>query len=204
MHRTKAFSVASATEPLAPFSLDRRAPLPGDVQIEILFCGVCHSDIHTVRNEWHNTIYPCVPGHEIVGRVTAVGSDVNAFKEGDLAAVGCMVDSCRTCPNCQRGLEQLCDNTFTLTYNSPDKHSGGITYGGYSKSTFIKPLRKVGITVVGRSIYHDRPRGVVSAGPEEPAPLRRHHLLLALAPMGRQSRAESRHRRTRRPRSHGS
>ncbi len=137
MHRTKAFSASSATAPLAPFSLDRRAPLPTDVQIEILFCGVCHSDIHTVRDEWHNTIYPCVPGHEIVGRVTAVGGEVTRFKAGDLAAVGCMVDSCRTCPNCQRGLEQLCDNGFTLTYNSPDKHSGGITYGGYSDQIVV-------------------------------------------------------------------
>ncbi|MEA3187329.1 MAG: alcohol dehydrogenase [Chthoniobacter sp.] len=137
MHSTKAFSATSATTPLAPFSLDRRDPLPGDVQIEILFCGVCHSDIHQVRDEWHNTVYPCVPGHEIVGRVTAIGSEVTKFKEGDLAAVGCMVDSCRTCPSCQRGLENLCQPGFTLTYNSPDKHSGGVTYGGYSQRIVV-------------------------------------------------------------------
>ena len=137
MKRTNAFSALSATSSLAPFSLDRRAPLPSDVQIEILFCGVCHSDIHTVRNEWQNTIYPCVPGHEIVGRVTAVGDAVKKFKVGDLAAVGCMVDSCRTCPSCQRGLEQFCDQFPILTYNSPDKHSEGVTYGGYSDGIVV-------------------------------------------------------------------
>src|SRR6187402_2919516 len=125
MNRTKAFSALSASASLAPYSLVRREPLPADVQIEILYCGVCHSDIHQARNEWANTIYPCVPGHEIVGRVTAVGSAVTKFKEGDLAAVGCMVDSCRTCPSCQAGFEQLCDQFPTFTYNGPDKHSGG-------------------------------------------------------------------------------
>ena len=137
MKRTKAFSALSATSQLAPFSLDRRAPLPSDVQIEILFCGVCHSDIHQARNEWQNTIYPCVPGHEIVGRVTSVGDAVTKFKVGDLAAVGCMVDSCRTCPSCRRGFEQYCDQFPILTYNSPDKHSGGVTYGGYSDSIVV-------------------------------------------------------------------
>ncbi|MDR3406809.1 MAG: NAD(P)-dependent alcohol dehydrogenase [Chthoniobacter sp.] len=137
MKRTQAFSALSATSPLAPFSLDRRAPLPGDVQIEILFCGVCHSDIHQARNEWQNTIYPCVPGHEIVGRVTSVGSAVTKFKAGDLAAVGCMVDSCRTCPSCRQGFEQLCDQFPVFTYNGPDKHSGGVTYGGYSDSIVV-------------------------------------------------------------------
>ncbi len=135
--RTKAYSALSATSPVAPFSLDRRAPLPSDVQIEILYCGVCHSDIHQARNEWQNTIYPCVPGHEIVGRVTATGSDVKKFKTGDLVAVGCMVDSCRTCPSCKKGLEQLCDQFPILTYNGPDKHSGGMTYGGYSDSIVV-------------------------------------------------------------------
>ncbi|MDB6137644.1 MAG: yahK 2, partial [Verrucomicrobiaceae bacterium] len=123
MKHTHAYSVASATASLAPFSLDRRDPLPMDVQIEILYCGVCHSDIHQARNEWHNTIYPCVPGHEIVGRVTAVGSEVKKFKTGDLAAVGCMVDSCRTCPSCLAGNEQLCDQFPIFTYNGPDKQS---------------------------------------------------------------------------------
>ena len=137
MHQTKAFSAAGASARLAPFSLNRRAPKPTDVQIDILFCGVCHSDIHQARDEWHNTIYPCVPGHEIVGRVSAVGNAVTKFKEGDLVGVGCLVDSCRTCPNCQRGEEQLCDNGFTLTYNGEDKHLGGVTYGGYSERVVV-------------------------------------------------------------------
>jgi uncharacterized zinc-type alcohol dehydrogenase-like protein len=132
---TKAYAATAATSPLAPFSLKRRDPLPSDVQIDILYCGVCHSDLHQTRNEWSEfapTVYPCVPGHEIVGRVSKVGSQVKKFKEGDRAAVGCMVDSDRTCPNCQRGLEQYCHSFPTLTYNAPDKHSGGVTYGGYS------------------------------------------------------------------------
>lgn len=135
--KTVGYAATSARSPLAPFSFARREPLPQDVQIEILYCGVCHSDLHTVRNEWQNTTYPVVPGHEIVGRVTAVGDDVKRFKVGDLAAVGCLVDSCRTCPNCQAGLEQYCDVAFVGTYNSPDKHLGGMTYGGYSKSIVV-------------------------------------------------------------------
>ena len=117
----------------------RRDPTENDVQIEILFCGICHSDLHTVRNEWSSvmaTAYPCVPGHEIVGRVTKVGSAVTGFKPGDLAGVGCLVDSDRTCPACKAGLEQFCPN-MTLTYNSPDKHTGGVTYGGYSDSIVV-------------------------------------------------------------------
>jgi uncharacterized zinc-type alcohol dehydrogenase-like protein len=132
---TKAYAAQSATTPLAPFSLARRDPLPTDVQIDILYCGVCHSDLHQVRNEWKDampTVYPCVPGHEIVGRVSKVGKAVKKFKAGDYAAVGCMVDSCRTCPNCKKGLEQYCVKFATFTYNSPDKHSGGVTYGGYA------------------------------------------------------------------------
>ena len=134
---TKAYAAQSATAPLAPFTLERRAPQPSDVQIEVLFCGVCHSDLHTARGEWGGTVFPCVPGHEIVGRVTDVGASVKNFKKGDLAAVGCMVDSDRTCPNCQAGLEQFCESRATFTYNSPDKHSGGITYGGYAKSIVV-------------------------------------------------------------------
>ncbi len=134
---TKAYAASSAAEPLAPFSLTRREPLPSDVVIDILFCGVCHSDLHQVRNEWHNTIYPCVPGHEIVGRVVNVGSAVRKFREGDMAAVGCMVDSCRSCPSCKRGLEQYCLNFPTFTYNGQDKHSGGVTYGGYSERIVV-------------------------------------------------------------------
>jgi uncharacterized zinc-type alcohol dehydrogenase-like protein len=139
MYNAKAYSAASETSPLASATIPRRDLLEGDVQIEILFCGVCHSDLHQVRNEWSEvmpTVYPCVPGHEIVGRVTKVGSAVTAFKPGDLAAVGCMVDSDRTCPECEAGQEQFCPN-FTLTYNFPDKHLGGVTYGGYSDSIVV-------------------------------------------------------------------
>jgi uncharacterized zinc-type alcohol dehydrogenase-like protein len=128
----RAYAANSAESPLAPFALARREPLAGDVEIDILYCGVCHSDLHQARNEWHNTIYPCVPGHEIVGRVRRVGSSVKKFREGDLAAVGCMVDSCRTCASCRRGLEQYCEKFPTFTYNGTDKHLGGVTYGGYS------------------------------------------------------------------------
>src|SRR6266850_4455532 len=139
MYNTKAYSAASATSPLASTKINRRDPTERDVQIEILFCGVCHSDLHQVRNEWSEvmpTVYPCVPGHEIVGRVTRVGSAVTVFKPGDLAAVGCMVDSDRTCPECQAGQEQFCPN-FILTYNFPDKHLGGVTYGGYSDGIVV-------------------------------------------------------------------
>ena len=134
MYNAKAYSAASATSPLASSTIPRRDPNERDVQIQILFCGICHSDLHSVRNEWSEfmpTVYPIVPGHEIVGRVTAVGSAVTGFKPGDLAAVGCMVDSDGSCPKCQGGLEQFCQNV-TLTFNSEDKHLGGVTYGGYS------------------------------------------------------------------------
>ncbi len=121
--KTTGYAAHSSTSPLQPFSFERRNPGPHDVQIEILFCGVCHSDLHTARNEWTNTTYPVVPGHEIAGRVTKVGAQVRKFKEGDLAAVGCMVDSDRTCPACKAGLEQYCEGPATFTYNSEDKHS---------------------------------------------------------------------------------
>ncbi|MEG4352516.1 NAD(P)-dependent alcohol dehydrogenase [Microcoleus sp. LAD1_D5] len=139
MYNTKAYSAASATSPLASDTIARRDPTEHDVQIEILFCGICHSDVHSVRNEWSDfmsTTYPIVPGHEMVGRVTQVGSAVTKYKPGDLAGVGCMVDSDGTCPNCKTGLEQFCPN-LTLTYNSPDKHLGGVTYGGYSDSIVV-------------------------------------------------------------------
>ena len=139
MYKAKAYSATSAASPLAGTTIARRDPTENDVQIEILFCGICHSDLHQVRNEWKNvmpTVYPCVPGHEIVGRVTGVGSKVTKFKPGDVAAVGCLVDSDRTCPECQAGLEQFCPN-LTLTYNFPDKHLGGVTYGGYSDSMVV-------------------------------------------------------------------
>jgi uncharacterized zinc-type alcohol dehydrogenase-like protein len=139
MYKAKAYSAASATLPLASSIIPRRDTTEHDVQIEILFCGICHSDLHSVRNEWSSimpTVYPIVPGHEIVGRVTKVGSAVTKLKPGDLAGVGCLVDSDHTCPNCQDGLEQLCPNQ-TLTFNSPDKHLGGVTYGGYSDSIVV-------------------------------------------------------------------
>jgi uncharacterized zinc-type alcohol dehydrogenase-like protein len=139
MYNAKAYAAGSAVSPLASTTVARRDPTEDDVQIEILFCGICHSDLHQVRNQWKNimpTVYPCVPGHEIVGRVTRVGSAITGFKPGDLAAVGCMVDSDRTCPECQAGLEQFCPN-LTLTYNFPDKHLGGVTYGGYSDSVVV-------------------------------------------------------------------
>src|SRR5271169_1029149 len=140
MYKAKAFSATSATSPLGSTTIQRREPTETDVQIEILFCGICHSDLHQVRNEWSGTmptVYPCVPGHEIVGRVTKTGSAVTQFKVGDLAAVGCMVDSDGTCPECKAGFEQFCHN-FTLTYNFPDKQTGGVTYGGYSDSIVVK------------------------------------------------------------------
>jgi uncharacterized zinc-type alcohol dehydrogenase-like protein len=139
MSNAKAYAASSATSPLAATTIARRDPTANDVQIEILFCGICHSDLHQVRNEWNEvmpTVYPCVPGHEIVGRVTKVGSAVKKFKVGDLAGVGCMVDSDRTCPECKAGFEQFCNNMI-LTYNFPDKHLGGVTYGGYSDAIVV-------------------------------------------------------------------
>jgi uncharacterized zinc-type alcohol dehydrogenase-like protein len=139
MFNARAYSATSASSALASATIARRDPTETDVQIEILFCGICHSDLHQVRNEWKEvmpTVYPCVPGHEIVGRVIKVGSAVTTFKAGDLAAVGCMVDSDGTCPACKEGLEQFCPN-MTLTYNFPDKHTGGVTYGGYSDSIVV-------------------------------------------------------------------
>lgn len=134
---TRAYAAQSATSPLAPHAITRRQPTPTDVAIDIMFCGVCHSDLHFVRNEWGMTQYPVVPGHEILGRVSAVGKDVKKFKVGDLASVGCLVDSCRSCSSCARGLEQFCLNGPVFTYNGPDKHSGGMTFGGYSESVVV-------------------------------------------------------------------
>ena len=135
--KTNSYAAQNATTPLAPFNFQRRDSGAHDVQIQILYCGVCHSDVHIVRNEWHGTTYPCVPGHEIIGRVVKVGAHVKKFKEGDIAAVGCMVDSCRTCENCKDDLEQFCEKGPTFTYNAPDKHTGGMTYGGYSESVVV-------------------------------------------------------------------
>ncbi|MDB6149083.1 MAG: alcohol dehydrogenase [Chthoniobacter sp.] len=138
MNPIKAYAAASKTAPLELSSIHRRDPGPCDVQIEILFCGVCHSDLHTVRDEWGGTVYPCVPGHEIVGRVVKVGPEVKKVREGDLAGVGCLVDSCRNCGNCRDGFEQFCEEGAIFTYNAQDKHSGGVTYGGYAESIVVK------------------------------------------------------------------
>jgi alcohol dehydrogenase (NADP+) len=140
MIETTGYATHSSTSPLKLFSFHRRDPGPHDVQIEIAYCGVCHSDLHTVRNEWENfmpTVYPAVPGHEIVGRVAKVGREVRKFKEGGLAAVGCLVDSCRKCESCKAGLENYCEVGATFTYNSPDPHLGGVTYGGYSQRIVV-------------------------------------------------------------------
>src|SRR5438552_2606121 len=177
-YNAKAYSAASETSPLASTKIDRREPTERDVQIEILFCGICHSDLHSVRNEWSEfmpTVYPIVPGHEIVGRVTKVGSAVTKYKSGDVVAVGCMVDSDRTCPQCKAGFEQYCPN-MVLTFNSPDQHLGGRTYGGYSESIVVDehfvlrvpsnlkldaaaPLLCAGITT-----YSPMPHGVLGKG----------------------------------------
>jgi uncharacterized zinc-type alcohol dehydrogenase-like protein len=139
-YTAKSFAAQSPTAKLAPHVITRRAPLARDVQIEVLYCGVCHSDLHQARDEWKSampTTYPCVPGHEIVGKVTRVGSDVKQFRAGDMVGVGCMVDSCRTCPSCREGFEQFCEPGATFTYNAPDKHLGGVTFGGYSESIVV-------------------------------------------------------------------
>jgi uncharacterized zinc-type alcohol dehydrogenase-like protein len=133
----RAYAAQNATAALAPHVIQRREPGGTDVAIDILYCGVCHSDLHTARGEWPGTLYPCVPGHEIVGRVTRVGKAVTRFKAGDLAAVGCMVDSCRACPSCQAGLEQYCHAFPVLTYNGPDRFLGGHTLGGYSTGVVV-------------------------------------------------------------------
>jgi len=136
MTKVNAYAVPAATSALGPLIIERRTPGLHDIQIEILYCGVCHSDIHQARNEWGNSIYPMVPGHEIVGRVSAVGDHVKNFKVGDLAGVGCLVDSCRTCSQCEAGEEQFCENGMTGTYNSIDKN-GQTTYGGYSTQVVV-------------------------------------------------------------------
>lgn len=133
----KAYGAASPVAELRLINIDRRQATAKDIEIDILFCAVCHSDLHTARNDWGGTVYPSVPGHEIVGRVTKLGSNVTKFKVGDLAAVGCMVDSCQTCPSCAQDLEQYCKNGFVGTYNGKDKHLGGRTFGGYSEKIVV-------------------------------------------------------------------
>jgi uncharacterized zinc-type alcohol dehydrogenase-like protein len=136
-YSVKAYSATSAQSPLAPATISRRDPTENDVQIDILYCGVCHSDLHFARDEWHFTQYPAVPGHEIVGRVKSVGSGVTKFKAGDLVGVGCLVDSCRTCPDCRSGLEQFCTE-MVMTYGSMDKHLNAPTLGGYSQAIVVR------------------------------------------------------------------
>ena len=137
MTSTSAYAAQSATSPFAPIRIDRREPGPTDVRIEIRFCGVCHSDLHTARSEWPGTVYPVVPGHEIVGVVTEVGAEVTGFRPGDRAGAGCLVDSCRTCGACAADLEQYCEVEPVFTYNSPDRHTGGVTYGGYASHIVV-------------------------------------------------------------------
>jgi len=137
MNNAIGYATHGATEPLKFFKFQRREVGPHDVQLEILYCGICHSDIHSARNEWHNAIYPMVPGHEIIGKITKIGEEVSTFKVGDLVGVGCLVGSCRTCSSCQDGLEQYCESGFTLTYNSKEEETGGITYGGYSNTMVV-------------------------------------------------------------------
>ena len=135
--KVKAFGAASIEAPLKQMSIERRELTAKDIEIEILYCGVCHSDLHTAKNDWGGTIYPAVPGHEIVGKVTKVGKDVSKLKAGDFAAVGCLVDSCRECDSCKKDLEQYCLNGFTGTYNGKDKHLGTQTFGGYSEKVVV-------------------------------------------------------------------
>jgi uncharacterized zinc-type alcohol dehydrogenase-like protein len=133
----RGYAAQSATTPLAPHQFERRAPRPDDVVIDILYCGVCHSDIHQARNEWGGSRYPLVPGHEIIGRVASVGAQVTRFKQGDMVGVGCMVDSCQHCDACAQGLEQYCKETPTFTYNSIDRRDGMPTFGGYSERIVV-------------------------------------------------------------------
>lgn len=137
MTNAKGYAAQSATTPLVPFEFKRRDTGSDDVRIRILYCGICHSDIHMARNEWHNTIYPVVPGHEIIGQVTEVGKNVKKFKVGDHVGVGCLVGSCGNCAGCDEGCEQYCENGMVLTYNGPEKQTNGVTYGGYSDSIVV-------------------------------------------------------------------
>lgn len=170
--KTSAYAAQTATTPLAPFDIQRRDVGKRDVQIKILYCGVCHSDLHTVRSEWQGTTYPCVPGHEIIGRVVKVGKDVKKFEEGDTVGVGCMVDSCLTCANCKEDLEQFCDST-TFTYNSPDQKSGGITYGGYSDSIVVD---KAFVLKIPKNLDLAATAPLLCAGITTYSPMRHHNV----------------------------
>jgi alcohol dehydrogenase (NADP+) len=171
--KTNAYAAQTAKAPLTPLTIDRREVGKHDVQIEILFCGVCHSDLHTARGEWQGTTYPCVPGHEIVGRVVKVGENVSKFKEGDTVGVGCMVDSCLTCANCKDDLEQFCTVGTIFTYNSPDKHTGGITYGGYSQSIVVD---KAFVLKIPKHLDLAATAPLLCAGITTYSPLHRHNV----------------------------
>ncbi len=169
--KTNAYAAQTAKAPLKAVTIDRREVGKHDVQIEILFCGVCHSDLHTARGEWEGTTYPCVPGHEIVGRVVKVGENVSKFREGDTVGVGCMVDSCLTCANCKDDLEQFCTVGTIFTYNSPDKHTGGITYGGYSQSIVVD---KAFVLKIPKNLDLAATAPLLCAGITTYSPLHRH------------------------------
>jgi len=170
--KTKAFGALAADKPLEPMTIERRPPGPHDVQIDIAYCGVCHSDLHQARSEWSNTLYPCVPGHEIVGHVTAVGDAVAKFKVGDTVGVGCMVGSCKHCPSCDEGLEQYCDNGFVGTYNGPSDESPGHTLGGYSQHIVVDDSFVLNITHPTEQLAAVAP--LLCAGITTYSPLRRH------------------------------
>ena len=191
MIEVRGYSVRDSRSPLAPFVFERREPGPLDVQIEILYCGICHSDLHQCRNDWSNSLYPMVPGHEIVGRVVRVGARVKKLKAGDLAAVGCMVDSCRECSACKADLEQYCEKVATWTYNSKERGSDRLTFGGYSEQIVVD--ERFVVTV---------PAGLDLEGCGAAA-VRRNHDLLAVAPLAGRARPESRCDRPRRARPHG-
>lgn len=193
-YTAKAYAAQSPTSNMAALSIRRRTPKPKDVQIEILYCGICHTDLHFVRNEFANimpTIYPCVPGHEIVGRVAKMGTAVTKFKEGDLAAVGCMVDSDRTCEACREGEEQFCASQPIFTYNGPDQHLGGVTYGGYSESVVVDEDFVLRVPKKLRARRHCA------------AAMRRYHDVFPFAPCECKSRPQSRNRRSGRTRAYG-
>jgi alcohol dehydrogenase (NADP+) len=171
--KTNAYAAQTATTPLSPFTIERRDVGKHDVQIDILFCGVCHSDLHTVRSEWQGTTYPCVPGHEIVGRVVKVGKEVNKFKAGDTVGVGCMVDSCLTCANCKEDLEQFCTVGTIFTYNSLDKHLGGMTFGGYSQSIVVD---KAFVLKIPKHLDLAATAPLLCAGITTYSPLRHNHV----------------------------
>ncbi len=192
MPQVQAYAATSPSSPLAPFTFERRTPGALDVALDILYCGVCHSDLHTARNEWHNTLYPSVPGHEIVGRVSQVGELVTRFKVGDLVGVGCMVDSCQHCQPCADGLEQYCDNGFTGTYNGPEQGTGANTFGGYSSHLVVRE------SFVLRISHPEAELAGVA-----PLAVRRHHQLFTATPVAGRARPQGRHRRPGRTRPHG-